>query len=89
MLLYSYTPLQVFNSSGYWLYDMCKVARWQVSIFTNNNIMVTFLYCVLANEIVTLWEDEFLAGFKPLSTAVRPLCKVPDASSKVEYTNNN
>ena len=50
--------------------------------------MVTFLYCVLANEIVTLWEDEFLAGFKPLSTAVRPLCKVPDASSKVEYTNN-
>lgn len=46
--------------------------------------MVIFLCHVLANEMVTLMEDEFLAGFKPLNTVVRPMCKIPDADSKVE-----
>lgn len=42
---------------------------------------------VLGDEMVTLYEDEFLAGFKPLNTAMRPLCRVSDVECKVEWTN--
>lgn len=41
---------------------------------------------VLGDEIVTLLEDEFLAGFKPLSKATRPMCKVSDVECKVKWT---
>ena len=37
--------------------------------------------------MVTLFEDEFLAGFKPLITANKPLCKVPNLKSKVRIVN--
>ena len=34
--------------------------------------------------MVTLWEDEFLAGFKPLNQADKPMRKVKDLDHKVE-----
>ena len=33
--------------------------------------------------MVTLHEDEFLAGFKPLNAATKPLCRVSDVEFKV------
>lgn len=33
-------------------------------------------------EVVTLYEDEFLAGFKPLIEASKPLCKINDIELK-------
>ncbi|XP_022794858.1 telomerase-binding protein EST1A-like [Stylophora pistillata] len=76
---------------------VCHVDLWQVSSisthrslwesvsqFTNaiSYVDIDDLHDDDANEMVTLSEDEFLAGFKPLSSAVRPLCRVPDANSK-------
>lgn len=55
----------------------------QACVFIN---MVTVLCYVPGDEMVILHEDEFLAGFKPLNTAVRPLCKVSDVECKVECT---
>ena len=36
--------------------------------------------------MVTLHEDEFLAGFKPLSMANKPLSKISDVEFKVWYS---
>ena len=40
----------------------------------------------LGGEIVTLWEDEFLAGFKPLNKATRQMCKISGVQDKVKWT---
>ena len=40
----------------------------------------------LGGEIVTLWEDEFLAGFKPLNKTTRLMCKISGVQDKVKWT---
>ena len=47
-----------------------------------NFLMIMRIY-FLGIEVVTLYEDEFLAGFKPLIEASKPLCKINDIELKV------
>jgi len=76
---------------------ICDVDLWQVSSISTHGILwesvsqftnalsyvdIDNLHDENGDELVTLYEDEFLAGFKPLSMANKPLSKVSDVRLK-------
>lgn len=56
--------------------------KGSVQLSNLNFLMIMRIY-FLGVEVVTLYEDEFLAGFKPLIEASKPLCKINDIELKV------
>ncbi|XP_015750904.1 PREDICTED: telomerase-binding protein EST1A-like, partial [Acropora digitifera] len=75
------------HSSDLWQASSISTHRvlWEsVSQFTNalSYVDIDDLHDDNGIEVVTLYEDEFLAGFKPLIEASKPLCKINDIELK-------